>query len=124
MKAILSQHHELTIWGSTIMLPRGTRLELVNHTSSGKGGMWAVESVKLLQELTGNAHDPIHRYCFVPTELVSTDPILIRIHELRDQGMGMLEAQAIARREDRERQIKAATTIEDLKVILLELNSA
>jgi hypothetical protein len=69
MKAILSQDHTLTIWGSAITLPKGTRLELVNRTSSGKDGMWAVESVKLLQQLTGNAHDPIHRYCFVPTEL-------------------------------------------------------
>lgn len=124
MKAILIQDHELTIWGSTITLPRGTRLELVNHTSAGKGGVWAVESEKLLSELTGNTHDPKYRYCFVPNELANTDPILIRIHELRDEGKGLHEAQAIANREDRDRRIRSATTIEDLKVILLELNNA
>jgi hypothetical protein len=124
MKAILKQDHELTIWGSTITLPRGTRLSLIKNASGTEGDLWAVSSTRLLQELTGNMHDPVYRYCFVPQELVSTDPILIRIHELRAEGRGMHEAKAIASREDRDRRIKSATTIEDLKVILLELNNA
>lgn len=45
-----------------ITLPEGTA---VIEIESGMGKLWAVESVALLTELTGDAHDSKHRYVTV-----------------------------------------------------------
>lgn len=70
MLGTLKQDHTLTLWDCTFTLPAGTQMQLIQ----GIGGGWAVRSVKLLIDLTGNTHDPVYRYCFVPKELVDHEP--------------------------------------------------
>jgi len=66
---------ELNLWGSTVTVPKGTKVRLVKGASGTKGDLYAVDSVKLLIGLTGNAHDPHYRYAFVPTDAVGeTEP--------------------------------------------------
>jgi hypothetical protein len=60
-----------TIWGSDIVLPAATPLILIKGASGTKGDLYAVRDVSLLIELTGNAHDPNYRYCFVDDEDVT-----------------------------------------------------
>jgi len=55
---------ELNLWGSKIVLPKGTD---VIYIGSANGG-WAVESARLLSDLTGNKHDPYYRYAWVKEE--------------------------------------------------------
>lgn len=50
-----------------VTLPEGTELVLVQN---GTGPEYAVESVELLKQLTGNSHDPNYRHCFVPDDVV------------------------------------------------------
>lgn len=54
-----------TLWGSEFTLPAGTDVHLIKGASGVRGDMYAVTSVKLLTQLTGNDHDPKYRYCFV-----------------------------------------------------------
>lgn len=54
--------------GTAITLPEGTP---VVELTDGRGHVcYAVKSIKLLIELTGNAHDAKHRYCFLPNDAV------------------------------------------------------
>lgn len=62
---------ELNLWGQKVTLPAGTKVRLIKEASGTEGDLYAVESVKLLIELTGNAHDPHYRYAFVPTDAVA-----------------------------------------------------
>jgi hypothetical protein len=50
-----------------VTLPEGTELVLVHN---GTRSEYAVADVALLKRLTGNDHDPVYRYCFVPDEVV------------------------------------------------------
>ena len=61
----------LELWGSNVIIPKGTRVRLVKDASGTKGDLWAVESVSFLIKLTGNSHDPKYRYAFVPDDAVS-----------------------------------------------------
>jgi hypothetical protein len=54
---------------TTITIPAGTKLRLVDDPM---GVAWAVDDVQLLIELTGNSHDPIYRYVYVPNSLVGS----------------------------------------------------
>lgn len=65
---------EMNLWGSKVMLPEGTRVHLVKNADGIKGDMYAVSSVRQLQKLTGNMHDPQYRYCFVDKEHVRELP--------------------------------------------------
>lgn len=47
--------------GTEVIQPKGTQA-------------WAVKSTKLLIELTGNQHDPIYRYYWVPANVVEEVP--------------------------------------------------
>lgn len=49
--------------GNAVTIPAGTEVMRVNDG-------WAVRSVKRLEELTGNTHDPKYRYCWVPEDAV------------------------------------------------------
>ena len=49
------------LWGVEVTIPKGTALVEVK----GHGGGFAVASINLLQELTGNKHDPKYRYVWV-----------------------------------------------------------
>lgn len=64
--------HMITMkaFGSVFTLPPGTRVHLVVGADGIKGDLWAVSDVKLLQELTGNAHDPKYRYAWVDAAAV------------------------------------------------------
>lgn len=64
--------HMITLmaWGTPITLPPGTRVHLVVGADGVKGDLWAVSDVKLLQELTGNAHDPKYRYLWIDAAAV------------------------------------------------------
>lgn len=55
--------------GTPITIPAGTAVKAV--PSSGGRTLFAVVSVKLLIDLTGNTHDPKYRYCFVPADAVA-----------------------------------------------------
>ena len=54
-------------FGCEVTLPEGTELVMVQN---GTGLQYAVASVALLKELTGNTHDPVYRHCFVPDDVV------------------------------------------------------
>lgn len=69
----LKEDHEMTLWGCTFVLPKGTQVQLIKGASGTQGDLWAVRHVKLLKELTGNHHDPVYRYCFVNSELVEAE---------------------------------------------------
>lgn len=65
--------HELRmkLWGVDVVIPKGTVVRPV------KGGMsidYAISSTALVAELSGNTHDAIHRYAFVPFKSVELDP--------------------------------------------------
>jgi len=45
-----------------IVIPRGSRVHKVD-------GRWVVTSTKLLIELTGNTHDPVYRYAWLPDDV-------------------------------------------------------
>lgn len=62
---------ELDLWGSKVTLPQGTKVRLIKGASGTRGDLYAVDSVKDLIALTGNAHDPRYRYAFVPTDAVA-----------------------------------------------------
>ena len=62
----------LNLWGSSVTIPKGTRVHLVKGASGNRGDLWAVVSTKLLTELTKNAHDPIYRYAWVPSDAVAS----------------------------------------------------
>lgn len=64
---------ELDLWGSKVTLPKGTRVRLIKGASGTEGDLYAVESTKLLMDLTGNTHDPNYRYAFVPTDAVAEE---------------------------------------------------
>lgn len=50
-----------------ITIPKGTRVMIVDDP---QGMAYAVEDTALLARLTGNAHDPIYRYVYVPANAV------------------------------------------------------
>lgn len=57
-------------WGVDIVLPAGTR---VREVANGMGVIeYAIDDVALLQRLTGNSHDPVYRWLFVPGEAVDS----------------------------------------------------
>ena len=62
---------EMNLWGVTTTIPEGTPVILVKGADGLMGDLWAVQSKKLLVELTGNTHDPKYRYAFVPSDAVS-----------------------------------------------------
>jgi|JI10StandDraft_1071094.scaffolds.fasta_scaffold199727_5 hypothetical protein len=66
----LNRDAPITYCGQSITLPAGTSVKLVKGASGTQGDLYAVESVKLLIELTGNTHDPKYRYAFVPADAV------------------------------------------------------
>lgn len=68
--AKLNRDVSMNYHGTPITLPAGTTVTLVKEASGTEGDLYAVQSVKLLIELTGNAHDPKYRYAFVPTDAV------------------------------------------------------
>ena len=54
-----------------ITIPAGTR---VRSVTDGMGfEHWTVVSKELLIRLSGNTHDPIYRYSFVPADCVKVD---------------------------------------------------
>jgi hypothetical protein len=55
-----------------ITLPAGTETICIER-GIGLPGSWAVASVALLTELTGNAHDSKHRYCWIDPADVTPD---------------------------------------------------
>ena len=66
----LNRDISMNYHGTPITLPTGTAVTLVKGASGTEGDLYAVESVKLLIELTGNTHDPKYRYAFVPADAV------------------------------------------------------
>ena len=68
--AKLNRNINMLYHGTPITLPAGTAVTLVKGASGTEGDLYAVESVKLLIELTGNTHDPKYRYAYVPTNAV------------------------------------------------------
>ena len=50
-----------------VTLPKGAAV----HYVDSPGGGWAISSVQLLVELTGNTHDPHYRYAWVSPEDVN-----------------------------------------------------
>ncbi len=52
-----------------VTLPEGTPVVHIGFVTC-HGEAWAVDDVPLLMRLTGNRHDPIYRYCIVPTDAV------------------------------------------------------
>lgn len=54
---------DLDLWGASVTIPRGTAIK-----KSPCG--FFVESIRLLIKLTGNTHDPIYRYAWVPEAFV------------------------------------------------------
>lgn len=60
-----------TYEGTTI--PKGTRVHLVKGADGMRGDLWAVSSVSLLVNLTGNNWDPHYRYAWVPADAVTQD---------------------------------------------------
>jgi hypothetical protein len=68
-------NRELTLnaWNTQIDLPAGTLVRLIKGADGILGDLYAVESQKLLIELTGNSHDPKYRYLFVPSDAVTQD---------------------------------------------------
>jgi hypothetical protein len=65
---------DVTIWEAqhptlrqTVTIPAGTRCVLVDQPM---GVAWAVDDVPLLVRLTGNRHDAVHRYVFLPLNAV------------------------------------------------------
>ena len=61
----------MNLWGSEVIIPKGTEVMLVQQADGIKGDLWAVRSEQLLMDLTGNTHDPKYRYAFVPDDYVS-----------------------------------------------------
>lgn len=61
---------DLHYHGTDITLPKGTRVELIRGASGTEGDKWAVASIRLLMDLTGNTHDPKYRYAWVPADAV------------------------------------------------------
>ncbi len=66
----LNRDLPITLWGSEVVIPKGTKVRLIKSASGTEGDLYAVESISLLMELTGNTHDPKYRYAFVPTDAV------------------------------------------------------
>ena len=58
---------DVTIMGN-LTIPKGTQVRSIT-SGSGKNE-WAVMSISLLIELTGNTHDPKYRWYCVPTDIV------------------------------------------------------
>lgn len=77
MRGKLREDHTVTLWNSTFTVPKGAALIQLANVDLVKGDLWAVESEKLLADLTGNSHDPKYRYCFIPAELVDIEGITI-----------------------------------------------
>lgn len=65
-----TEDHEAYAWGSTIVIPAGTKVRFIPKADGLTGSMWAVEDIALLIKLTGNRHDPKYRYLFVPSAIV------------------------------------------------------
>ena len=61
----LNRDVPMNLWGTAAVIPAGTAVHRVNGDSD-----YVVTSVQLLIELSGNTHDPIYRYVFVPTDAV------------------------------------------------------
>ena len=66
----LNRDVEMVYHGTPITLPAGTIVDLIKGASGTQGDLYAVRSIALLIELTGNTHDPKYRYAFVPTDAV------------------------------------------------------
>lgn len=75
---MLKTRHDLvkTWWGSTITVPKGTRVRLIKNADGLRGDLFAIDDVRLLVGLTGNTHDPYYRYAVVEPEEVADDASL------------------------------------------------
>lgn len=73
MPHVTNRDLPMNLWGSSFTLPKGTRVRLVKNASGTEGDLWAVESIALLIELTGNSHDPKYRFAFVPADSVDQE---------------------------------------------------
>lgn len=75
---MLKTRHDLvkTFWGSTVTIPKGTRVRLIKNADGVRGDLFAVDDVLLLMKLTGNKHDPKYRYAFIEPEEVADDASL------------------------------------------------
>lgn len=67
---ITTRSLELSFCGSKFTLPAGTLCHLVKGADGLKGDLYAVSQAKVIMDLTGNKHDPIYRYCWVPADAV------------------------------------------------------
>lgn len=65
-----SRDLEMNLWGGRFTVPAGTEVTLVRDASGTEGDLYAVASVALLMQLTGNTHDPTYRYAWVPNDAV------------------------------------------------------
>lgn len=61
-----------TLWGSTFTIPAGTLVKLVEGASGTQGDLYGVADVALMKRLSGNAHDPDFRWCYVDAADVLT----------------------------------------------------
>jgi hypothetical protein len=67
---------DLVAWANVVRggypftLPAGSAVALVKGLSGTTGDGFVVASVRQLTELTGNAHDAVHRYVEVPADAV------------------------------------------------------
>lgn len=61
--AHLKRKLPIKLWNTDVVLPKGTKVHRV-------GSGWVVSSVDDLKRLTGNDHDPVYRYAWVPEEEV------------------------------------------------------
>lgn len=63
----LTEDYRTTFYGADIVLPAGAAVVFVE----GNGGGFALASTQLLIELTGNTHDPVYRYAWIPAQRVN-----------------------------------------------------
>jgi hypothetical protein len=68
MRHVTSKDIPMSLWGSPVVIPKGTEVILVKGASGIEGDLWAIKSERLLMDLTGNTHDPKYRYVFVKRE--------------------------------------------------------
>lgn len=59
--------------GEPWTLPAGSRVTLVKNASGIDGDLFAAADITQLKALTGNTHDPVYRYLFLPADLIEGD---------------------------------------------------